>query len=55
MNDFEKCKAYQIKKPADGICVGENDEKCKSCPAYINFKNLSREELTKNNVKRRRR
>ena len=37
MNDYENCEAYQIKKPAAGICIGDG-EQCEACPAHIRYK-----------------
>lgn len=48
--EYENCKAYKIKKPANGICrgndndIGEYDEKCNTCPAYLRYKNVLRME-----------
>ena len=38
MNDYEKCETYQIKKKADGICIGNDGAKCEFCPAYLRYK-----------------
>ena len=36
--DYEKCEAYQIKEPANGICWGKDCECRDDCPAYIRYK-----------------
>jgi len=42
--EYENCKAYKIKEPGNGICrgndndIGEYDEKCNTCPAYLRYK-----------------
>ncbi len=38
MKNYEKCKAYKIKEPANGICEGENRKKCLNCPACIRYR-----------------
>lgn len=46
MTDYETCKAYQVKMPADGICVGEAGNKCLHCPAYHRYiKKLAKNKL----------
>lgn len=42
--EYENCEAYKIKERGDGICrgndndIGEYDEKCNTCPAYLRYK-----------------
>lgn len=54
--EYENCKAYKIKEPANGICrgndndIGEYDEKCNTCPAYLRYKNVLRMEKVINEL-----
>ena len=42
--EYENCNAYKLKETVNGICIGnentigEYDEKCNTCPAYIRYK-----------------
>ena len=44
--EYEKCEAYQIKQPVDGICMGDGD-KCNNCPAYIRYLEVLKKENDK--------
>ena len=37
MEEYKECEAYQIKEPAEGICIGGDGAKCETCHAHLRY------------------